>query len=146
MQRNRFWLSLIALCVAVACGAAILLAIVTATTALAVTTTDESPLIAKEEPSSSVAVQAASIRQRVLKGVVSDTACNAKHVSNDKTAAECARNCVRHGAQYALISGEKVYLLEGDLVEVGELAGQRAEVVGSVDGDLLTVASIRVAE
>jgi hypothetical protein len=146
MQRNRFWLSLIALCVAVACGAAILLAIVTATTALAVATTDESFPIAKEEPSSSVAVQAASIRQRVLKGVVSDTACNAKHVSNDKTAAECARNCVRHGAQYALISGEKVYLLEGDLVEVGELAGQRAEVVGSVDGDLLTVASIRIAE
>ncbi len=146
MKQNRFWLSLIALCVAVACAAAILLAVVSATTALAVTISEEpSPSFPREGPSSVSGEQAWS-RQRVLKGVVSDTSCSAKHVSQDKTAAECARACVRHGAQYALISGEKAFVLDGNLVEIERLAGQRAEVVGLIDGDLVMVRSIRVAE
>jgi hypothetical protein len=146
MKQNRFWLSLIALCVAVACAAAMLLAIVSATTALAVTTSEEpSAIFAKEEPSP-VAGEQTALHHRVLKGVVSDTSCSAKHVSQDKTAAECVRVCVRHGAQYALVAGERMYLLDGNLSEVDRLAGQRAEVVGSLEGDLVTVRSIRVAE
>jgi hypothetical protein len=39
-----------------------------------------------------------------------------------------------------------MYLLDGNLAEVDQLAGQRAEIVGSLDGDLLTVRSIRVAD
>lgn len=146
MKQNRFWLSLITLCVAVACAAAILLAIVSATTALAVTTSEEPSSMVAKEQRSPVAGDQASVRQKVLKGVVSDTSCSAKHVSQDKTAAECARVCVRHGAQYALISGERMYLLDGDLAEVDRLAGQRTEVVGSLDGDSVTVRSIRLAE
>ncbi len=137
MKQNRFWFSLIALCVTVACAAAIVLAIVSATTALAVTT--------KESPSTEAKADA-SDRQKVLKGVVSDSSCSARHVSEDKTAAECVRACVRHGAQYALIAGERVYLLDGNLAEIDHLAGQRAEVVGLLEGDQLTVRSIRVAE
>ncbi len=137
MKQNRFWFSLIALCVTVACAAAIVLAIVSATTALAVTT---------KEPPSTEAKAEAFDRQKVLKGVVSDTSCSARHVSEDKTAAECVRACVRHGAQYALISGERVYLLDGNLAEFDHLAGQRAEVVGLLEGDQLTVTSIRLAE
>jgi cytochrome c-type biogenesis protein CcmE len=136
MKQKRFWFSLIALCVTVACAAAIVLAIVSATTALAVTT---------KKPSAEAKTET-SVRQKVLKGVVSDTSCSAKHVSEDKTAAECVRMCVRRGAQYALISGERVYLLDGNLAEVDRLAGQRAEVVGLLEGDQLTVRSIRVAE
>lgn len=137
MKQNRFWLSLIALCVTVACAAAIVLAIVSATTALAVTT---------REPSSTEARAETSERQKVLKGVVSDTSCSARHVSEDKTAADCVRVCVRHGAQYALISGERVYLLDGNLAEFDQLAGQRTEVVGLLEGDLLTVRSIKLAQ
>ena len=102
-------------------------------------------MLTKEEPSQ-VAGEQTSLHQKVLKGVVSDTSCSAKHVSQDKTAAECVRACVRHGAQYLLVSGERMYLLDGNLAEVDRLAGQRAEVVGSLDGDLMTVRSIRIAE
>jgi len=147
MRQNRFWLSLIALCVAVACAAAIVLAIVSATTALALTRADEPGLITvKAETSQVAAGPSAPGREKSLQGVVSDTSCNAKHVSKDRTAAECARVCVRHGARYALISGETVYLLDGNLSEMDHYAGQRAEVVGLLDGDLLMVRSIRVAE
>jgi hypothetical protein len=147
MRQKRFWLSLIALCVAVACAAAIVLAIVSATTALAVTTSDEpGPIVKKAEPFQVAAGPSGSGREKALQGVVSDTSCNAKHVSKDRTAAECARVCVRHGARYALISGETVYLLDGNLSEMDHYAGQRAEVVGLLDGDLLMVRSIRVAE
>lgn len=146
MRQNRFWLSLIALCVAVACAAAIVLAIVSATTALAVTTDEAGPTTMRAESSQVAAGPASPGREKALQGVVSDTSCNAKHVSKDRTAAECARVCVRHGARYALISGESVYLLDGNLSEMDHYAGQRAEVVGLLDGDLLTIRSIRVAE
>jgi len=138
MKPNRFWLSLIALCVTVACAAAIILAIVSATTALALT--------AKEEPSSPEVKADVAVREKILKGVISDTTCSAKHMAEDKTAADCARSCVRQGARYVLVSGDRMYLLDGNLAEVDQLAGQRAEVVGSLDGDLLTVRSIRVAD
>jgi len=144
MRQNRFWLSLVALCVAVACAAAIVLAIVSATTALALTTDEPGPIAIKAEPSQISA--GAPGHEKALQGVVSDTSCNAKHVSKDRTAAECARVCVRHGARYALISGESVYLLDGNLSEMDHYAGQRAEVVGLLDGDLLMVRSIRIAE
>ena len=146
MRQDRFWLSLIALCVAVACAAAIVLAIVSATTALAVTRDEPGPIAIKTEPSQVAAGPGTSGHTRALQGVVSDTSCNAKHVSKDRTAAECARVCVRHGARYALISGESVYLLDGNLSEMDHYAGQRAEVVGLLDGDLLMVRSIRIAE
>src|SRR5262245_22339115 len=88
MRQNRFWLSLIALCVAVACAAAIVLAIVSATTALALTTEDAGPIAIKVEARQ---VAGAPGHEKALQGVVSDTSCNAKHVSKDRTAAECAR-------------------------------------------------------
>lgn len=100
----------------------------------------------RAESSQVAAGPASPGREKALQGVVSDTSCNAKHVSKDRTAAECARVCVRHGARYALISGESVYLLDGNLSEMDHYAGQRAEVVGLLDGDLLTIRSIRVAE
>ncbi len=146
MKQNQFWLSLVALCVAVACAAAIVLAIVSATTALALTTPEEPSPIVAAQASPMTPAEDTSLRQRTIKGVVTDTSCSARHLNEDKTAAECARICVEHGAHYALASGERVYVLDGKLAEVDQLAGQRAEVVGSVEGDLITVRSIRVAE
>jgi hypothetical protein len=39
-----------------------------------------------------------------------------------------------------------VYLLDGNLAEFDQLAGQRTEVVGLLEGDLLTVRSIKLAQ
>ena len=82
---------------------------------------------------------------KILTGVVSDSMCSAKHMAKDKSPAECARMCVKQGMKYALVSGDKVYTLEGHEAELDKLAGTRATVKGSVAGDVVNVASVTPA-
>jgi hypothetical protein len=82
---------------------------------------------------------------KTLTGVVSDSMCGAKHMAKDKTAAQCTRECIKTGMDYALVVGKKVYVLKGDKTEIDKLAGQRATVKGSVSGNTVTVESIAAA-
>lgn len=83
---------------------------------------------------------------KTLTGVVSDSMCGAKHMAKDKTAAQCTRECVKTGMDYALVVGKKVYVLKGDKTEIDKLAGKRATVKGSVSGNTVTVESIAAAK
>lgn len=78
-------------------------------------------------------------------GVVSDSMCGAKHVMKGDDAS-CARGCVEHGANYALVSGDKVYTLDGDKEKLGKYAGQSVTITGSVDGDKIKVESVKPAK
>lgn len=78
-----------------------------------------------------------------LKGVVSDQMCGAKHMMQGASAAKCTRECVKMGAAYALVVGDKVYTLKGHSKELDALAGEPAVVTGTVSGmdvDVLSVA------
>jgi hypothetical protein len=76
-------------------------------------------------------------------GVVSDSNCGAKHVSEGNPA-ECTRACIQKGASYALVSGETVYVLKGgDAATLDKLAGERVTVSGSLDGNTIEVASVQ---
>lgn len=77
-----------------------------------------------------------------LTGVVSDSMCGAKHVMKGNDAA-CAKSCVEHGANFALVVGDKVYTLNGDREEIGKYAGQSVTVTGVVDGDKIKVESVK---
>ena len=80
-----------------------------------------------------------------LTGEVGDSMCGAKHMSG--TAAECTRSCVKEGSAYALIVGDKVYKLKGgDAATLDKLAGDKATVSGTLDGDTLTVSSVAAAK
>jgi hypothetical protein len=83
-------------------------------------------------------------KQATITGVISDAACGRKHkMMADKGDAECTRECVKMGSKYALISGKKVYTLEGgDAEALNKLAGAKAEVSGTVDGDTIQVSSV----
>ncbi|HJT71804.1 MAG TPA: hypothetical protein VJ731_16515 [Terriglobales bacterium] len=83
---------------------------------------------------------------KALTGVVSDSMCGAKHMAKDKSAAECTRECVKAGSDYALVAGGKVYPLKGDKAEIDKYAGQRATVKGTLDGNNLSVQSITAAK
>jgi len=87
----------------------------------------------------------ASAAQKTLTGTVSDSMCGAHHMAKDKSAAECTRECVSKGMNYALIVGEKVYTLNGHEAELDKLAGQRATVKGSVTGEAVMVDSVAAA-
>jgi hypothetical protein len=87
----------------------------------------------------------AADKQQTLTGTVSDSMCGAKHQMADSAA--CTRACIGHGAKYALVVGSKVYTLEGgDQAELDKLAGAKATVKGTVNGDTVTVASVAPAK
>ncbi len=72
--------------------------------------------------------------------------CGAKHMAKDKSAAECTRECVKAGSDYALFVGDKIYPLKGDKTEIDKYAGQRATVKGTLDGNNINVQSITAAK
>lgn len=77
-------------------------------------------------------------------GIVSDSMCGAKHMMKD--AAQCTRECVKPGSDYALVVGDKVYTLKGNKAQIDKLAGERATVKGKLSGDTITVDSISSAK
>ncbi|HZU42600.1 MAG TPA: hypothetical protein VE994_08015 [Terriglobales bacterium] len=88
---------------------------------------------AKEAPSRAV----------TMSGVVSDAMCGAKHMMQDKSAAECTRECVKKGSKFALVSGDKLYTLEGHEAELDKYAGQRVTISGTMKGDTITVNAVK---
>jgi hypothetical protein len=87
----------------------------------------------------------AASKSQTLTGEVSDAMCGAKHEMPGK-AADCTRGCINHGSKYALVVGDKVYMLETSdkaaLDKLNDLAGAKAKVTGEVDGTTITVKSV----
>jgi hypothetical protein len=82
-------------------------------------------------------------------GKVSDTMCGETH--NEKIdPAECVRACVKHGGQYALVSGGRVYTLNTAdpalLGKLSDLAWKNAKVTGTADGNNIAVESVAAAK
>lgn len=89
----------------------------------------------------------ASEAPQTYKGMITDTKCGAKHrPSIAKSAGDCVRVCVHGGAQFALVDGDRSYILAGDLEILKGIAGQRARVVGSLTGNTITVSSVAAKE
>ena len=84
-------------------------------------------------------------KSQTLTGEVSDAMCGAKHEMKGKSA-DCTRVCMKHGSQYALVVGDKVYTLETSdkaaLDKLNDLAGAKANVTGEVDGTTIAVKSV----
>lgn len=78
-------------------------------------------------------------------GEVGDAMCGRKHME-DEPSAECTRACVAHGSKFALIVGDKIFVLENTdraaLATLYEQAGKTVTVSGSVEGDTIQVGSV----
>ena len=81
---------------------------------------------------------------QAITGTVTDSMCGAHHMMQGKTPAECTRICVKQGSDFALSSGDKVYVLKGDKSQFDKFAGQTVTVHGKVDGKTIAVDSITV--
>jgi hypothetical protein len=92
------------------------------------------------------AKQDAVPQQRAFNGVVTDSSCRARHAAPGQSAADCARECVGRGSSYVLVAGEGVYRLDGNTSELDKVAGQRVQIIGMLDGRVLTVSSVNVAQ
>ena len=140
---ERFWIEIVMLTVGGACAVALLLASLGAVGAVA------GEPKAAPAPLAVVAVpQIAQPQgeQQSFEGMVTCSQCGARHsAAYGKTAAECSRSCVHAGAQFALVEGEKTYLLDGDSMLMKKFAGQRTKVVGTLRGNTITVSSANTA-
>jgi hypothetical protein len=84
----------------------------------------------------------ATDKQQSFTGIVSDNMCGKQHMAKDKSAAQCTRECVTSGSDYALVVGDKVYTLTGDKAQIDKFAGEKATVNGTAKGETITVTSI----
>ena len=127
MKSNRFWLEIIALGSAIALAVALLIATLGAV-AVSVVAQDDG---AQATPAA-----------RTFQGMVTCSRCLAKHPATlGRTATNCVLTCVHSGAGFALIVGDKVYQLTGDVSLLKKLAGQRAQITGVAEGNTINVSS-----
>jgi hypothetical protein len=79
-------------------------------------------------------------------GVVSDDMCKQKHMMPGHSDADCTHACIKAGSKYALVAGDKVFILKGDASQIERFAGKKVSVTGEVAGNSLQVASIAGAK
>ena len=95
------------------------------------------------------AIPAFAADTQTFTGKVSDTMCGAKH-NEGIPPADCVRACVKHGAHFALLVGDKVYTLDtsnqSQMDELNKLAWEDARVKGTANGDTITVSSVSAAK
>jgi hypothetical protein len=78
-------------------------------------------------------------------GTLVDSMCGKKHATTTAASTKCVKECIKGGADYALVSGDKVYTLKGDKAEMDKLAGMAVVVEGESDGKVITVKSIKAS-
>lgn len=76
-----------------------------------------------------------------ISGTVSDAHCGAQHSRPSADAATCVEKCVSGGSSYVLVSKGKVYTLDAQDKFKG-LGGKYVHVMGTVNGDAITVTSV----
>jgi len=137
MQHNRSWISLIGSCFLMAVGAALDFAIIVAAGSAALAGRQNS-----DEPQLTSPAVPEVAPGGIYEGKVTDSRCGARHVKNSRLSpAECARQCVRQGASYVLVDGNRRYKLVGSEDALAKFAGQRIRVSGARQGETIQVSS-----
>jgi len=129
MNKHRFWIEILVLGTLIACA----LALVIATFGVA----------AGAAVSEAGRQQGSASTGQSYEGMVTCSRCGAKHsAAMARTATSCARMCVKTGASFELVQADSTYLLQGNLEELTRVAGQRARITGSLNGNTIKVASV----
>ena len=140
MKHRRTWISLLGFCLLAAMGAALALAMIFAGGAVALAGhRAEAAQVGESAPSSLPSDHPSSTR---FTGMITCSRCRARHMRNSRmTAEECARACVRAGAVYILVDGDRSHILIGESEEVSKFAGQRANIMGTLQNGAILVDS-----
>lgn len=137
-------LALFAFCATVTAVASMVLAIVLAGATVAFAIAGEAAWGLTSEPGQTAQPPS---RETLFAGMITDDRCSARHVpSSDSSPAECVQACVRKGAHYMLVDGDKSYRLDGSEDKFSKVAGQRANVLGELSGDTIRVSAVSTAQ
>ena len=146
MKRNRSAFSVVGFCLLTALGAALAFASIIAGGAVALASHQDSALqnsgaSQKNLPATHAPLLPTPVAA-TFNGVITDSYCGARHRrGSQQSPAECARACVRKGATYVLVDGDRRYQLAGQDDALDRLAGQRANVTGTLEGSAIAVTS-----
>ena len=83
---------------------------------------------------------------QTFSGTISDSMCGAHHMMKNLSPAQCTRECVKQGSDFALVVGSKVYTLKGDKAQIDKYAGEKVTIKGEASGNTITVKSIAAAK
>ena len=143
MQPRRSVISLIGFCVLTTLGAALAFALMVAGGSVALA--DHQYSEGQQEHSLITQNGAQSAPNPVgatFNGMITDSYCGARHLrKSHQKSAECAHPCVRKGAHYILVDGNRRYQLTGGEDALDKLVGQRATVTGTRQGNAIAVNS-----
>jgi hypothetical protein len=81
------------------------------------------------------------VSSQTFSGVITDMHCGPRHTNSKEDASDCARKCVRDGSSYIIVDGDRSYQLDGDLLQLSELAGQRVTLTGVLNRNTIQVSS-----
>jgi hypothetical protein len=138
VKRKRTWLSLIVFCILAVAGSALAFAVVVAGASVALA--DHQAMEAEELQGTEPQTAVLPGSDKTFNGMITDSHCGARHMRNtSQNSIDCARACVRKGATYVLVSGSRRYTLIGGETTLAALAGQRANVTGTRQGDTILV-------
>ena len=77
-------------------------------------------------------------------GTISDSMCGKSHGTTPAKA--CTTGCVKKGAKYVIVVGDKVYSIANqEAPGLAKYAGDEVKVTGKMDGDTITVSKIAKA-
>jgi hypothetical protein len=135
------WMSLVGFCLGATVVAALAFAIIVAGASAALAS--HRGETQSSDDARDVAPQTTSPQPGTrFSGMITDSRCGARHMRNShENAAECARECFRRGASYVLVDGDQRYTLIGGEASLAKLAGERANVMGTRQGDAILVDS-----
>ena len=165
MKHNRSWISLISFCLMTAIGAALVFAIIVAGGSVALASHQSAsaeelqedaavPQNVAELQNNAVTPQHSDLQDQApagpqhsdlssYSGLITDSHCGARHQRHSKmTPEDCARACIRNGATYVLVNGQRRYTLSGNEESLNELLGTRATVTGTLEGETISVSSV----
>lgn len=144
----RFWIEMLVLASTVACVLALFLATLGAAAGAAGTQPESA---SAWQPSPQPQAQTTqtdparvpSAQSQSYEGIITDTRCGAKHsAAVGMAAADCTRVCVHGGEHFALVDGDKTYALEGEPAALKQVAGQRVTIMGTLNGNTISVSSV----
>lgn len=137
LKRRRPLLSLLVFCTLTVAGSALAFAVVIAGASVALANHQSAQV---EEAQTLNPATPAPTSGKTFSGMITDSHCGARHMRNaSQNSTDCARACVRKGATFVLVDGGHRYTLIGGDAALAELAGQRANVTGTRQGDTIIV-------
>ena len=80
-----------------------------------------------------------------MTGYISDSKCTVGHTDGSQKSINCVKMCVKAGQKPVFITEDKKVLNLPDSSKVMQYLGEKVTVNGSVEGDTLTIKSIKNA-